>query len=71
MIFDVKLAEDVIVRVEADDQESAVLKAKEAVNKRTGSEAYDKLNFNYDKGLKSMKLRGLLGLGEKRDERGR
>ena len=71
MIFDVKLAEDVIVRVEAEDQESAVLKAKEAVNKRTGSEAYDKLNFNYETGLKSMKLRGLLGLGEKRDERGR
>ena len=71
MIFDVKLAEDVIVRVEADDQESAVLKAREEINKRKGSEAYDKLNFDYDKGLKSMKLRGILGLGEKRDQRGR
>ena len=71
MIFDVKLAKDVIVRVEADDQESAVLKAREEINKRKGSVAYDKLNFDYDKGLKSMKLRGLLGLGEKRDERGR
>jgi len=71
MKYDVKLAEDVIVRVEAEDQESAVAKAKEEINKRKGSEAYDRLNFNYDTGLKSMKLRGLLGLGEKRDQRGR
>jgi len=71
MIFDVKLAEDLIVRVEADNQEDAVIKAREEVNKRKGSEAYDKLNFDYDKGLKSMKLRGILGLGEKRDQRGR
>ena len=71
MIFDVKLEEDLIVRVEADNQEDAVIKAREEVNKRKGSEAYDKLNFDYDKGLKSMKLRGILGLGEKRDQRGR
>ena len=71
MKYDVKLAEDIIVRVEAENQEEAIKKANEEVNKKVGSEAYDKLNFNYDTGLKSMKLRGLLGLAEKRDQRGR
>tara|TARA_R100000781_G_scaffold36484_1_gene25850 strand:- start:6217 stop:9297 length:3081 start_codon:yes stop_codon:yes gene_type:complete len=71
MKYDVKLAEDLIVRVKAKNEEEAIQKANEEVNKRVGSEAYDKLNFDYDTGLKNMKLRGFLGLAEKRDQRGR
>ena len=45
--YDVKLAEGVIVRVNADSPEDATAKARAEIAKREGSKAYDKVFFDY------------------------
>jgi len=66
MKYDIKVAEDAVVRVEADDLDEAILKAQEFYKTQVGSKNYDQINFDYETGLQNNKMRGLLGLAEKR-----
>ena len=66
MKYDIKVAKDAIVRVEANTLEEAIVKAQEVYKTQNASKNYDEVNFDYETGLKSKKMRALLGLGEKR-----
>ncbi len=62
--YDVKLAEGVIVRVNADNPENAKAKAKAEIAKREGSRAYDKVFFDYETGIQNNALRARLAVAE-------
>lgn len=62
--YDVKLAEGVIVRVNADNPEDATAKAKSEIAKREGSRAYDKVYFDYETGIQNNALRAQLAVAE-------
>ena len=62
--YDVKLAEGVIVRVNADNPEDAKAKAKAEIAKREGSRAYDKVFFDYETGIQNNALRARLAVAE-------
>jgi len=66
MKYDIKVAQDAVVRVEANDLEEAIVKAQEVYKTQKASKNYDEINFDYKTGLKNKKMRALLGLGEKR-----
>ena len=66
MKYDIKVAEDAVIRVEADDLDEAISKAREVYKTQVGSKNYDQINFDYETGLQNNKMRGLLGLAEKR-----
>jgi len=63
-IYDVKLAEGVVVRVKADNPEDAKAKAKAVVAKKEGSKAYDKVYFDYETGIQDNALRAQLSVAE-------
>lgn len=63
-IYDVKLAEGVVVRVNANNPEDAKAKAKAVVAKKEGSKAYDKVFFDYETGIKDKALRAQLAVSE-------
>mgnify|MGYP003648634920 CR=1 FL=1 len=63
-IYDVKLAEGVVVRVNADNPEDAKAKAKAVIAKREGSIAYDKVYFDYETGIQNNALRAQLAVAE-------
>ena len=71
MIYDVKVRPDIVIRVEADNEDQATQKAFAELEKTEGSKVYDKAFFDYDTGVKSTKLRSLLGIAEGRDQAGR
>ena len=71
MIYDVKVRPDVVIRVQADNEDQATQKAFIELEKTEGSKIYDKAFFDYDTGVKSVKLRSLLGIAEGRDQAGR
>ena len=62
--YDVKLAEGVIVRVNADNPEDAKAKARAVIAKREGSKAYDKVYFDYETGIQNNALRARLAVAE-------
>ena len=62
--YDVKLAEGVVVRVNADNPEDAKAKAKAVIAKREGSKVYDKVYFDYDTGIQNNSLRAGLSVAE-------
>ena len=62
--YDVKLAEGVVVRVNADNPEDAKAKAKAVIAKREGSKAYDKVFFDYETGIQNNALRAQLAVAE-------
>ena len=62
--YDVKLAEGVIVRVNADSPEDATAKARAEIAKREGSKAYDKVYFDYETGIQNNALRAQLAVAE-------
>ena len=62
--YDVKLAEGVIIRVNADNPEDAKAKAKAEIAKREGSRAYDKVFFDYETGIQNNALRARLAVAE-------
>ena len=62
--YDVKLAEGVVVRVNADNPEDAKAKAKAVIAKREGSKAYDKVFFDYETGIQNNSLRAQLAVAE-------
>ena len=62
--YDVKLAEGVIVRVNADNPEDAKAKARAVIAKREGSKAYDKVYFDYETGIQNNALRAQLAVAE-------
>jgi len=62
--YNVKLAEGVFVRVNADNPEDAAAKAKAEIAKREGSRAYDKVYFDYETGIKNNALRAQLSVAE-------
>jgi len=62
--YDVKLAEGVVVRVNADNPEDAKAKAKAVIAKREGSIAYDKVYFDYETGIQNNALRAQLAVAE-------
>jgi hypothetical protein len=62
--YNVKLAEGVFVKVNADNPEDAKAKAKAVVAKRQGSIAYDKVYFDYDTGIQDNRLRAGLSVAE-------
>ena len=63
-IYDVKLAEGIVVRVNADNPEDATAKAKAAIAKREGSKEYDKVFFDYKTGIQNNALRASLSVAE-------
>ena len=63
-IYDVKLAEGVVVRVKAGNPKDAKAKALAAVAKREGSKAYDKVFFDYETGIQDNSLRASLSVAE-------
>jgi len=71
MIYDVKVRPDVVIRVQADNEDQATQKAFIELEKTEGSKIYDKAFFDYDTGVKSTKLRSLIGIAEGRDQAGR
>jgi len=71
MIYDVKVRPDIVIRVQADNEDQATQKAFAELEKTEGSKVYDKAFFDYDTGVKSTKLRSLLGIAEGRDQAGR
>ena len=71
MIYDVKVRPDIVIRVEADNEDQATQKAFAELEKTEGSKIYDKAFFDYETGVKSTKLRSLLGIAEGRDQAGR
>ena len=71
MIYDVKVRPDIVIRVQADNEDQATQKAFIELEKTEGSKVYDKAFFDYDTGVKSTKLRSLLGIAEGRDEAGK
>ena len=71
MIYDVKVRPDIVIRVEADNEDQATQKAFAELEKTEGSKIYDKAFFDYDTGVKSTKLRSLLGIAEGRDQAGK
>ena len=62
--YNVKLAEGVFVKVNADNPEDAVAKAKAEIAKREGSKAYDKVFFDYETGIQDNRLRAGLSVSE-------
>ena len=62
--YNVKLAEGVFVRVNADNPEDAAAKAKAEIAKREGSIAYDKVYFDYETGIQNNALRAQLAVAE-------
>jgi hypothetical protein len=62
--YNVKLAEGVFVKVNADNPEDATAKAKAEIAKRQGSIAYDKVYFDYDTGIQDNRLRAGLSVAE-------
>ena len=62
--YNVKLAEGVFVKVNADNPEDAKAKAKAEIAKRQGSIAYDKVYFDYDTGIQDNRLRAGLSVAE-------
>jgi hypothetical protein len=62
--YNVKLAEGVFVRVNADNPEDAAAKAKAEIAKREGSRAYDKVYFDYETGIQNNALRAQLAVAE-------
>lgn len=62
--YNVKLAEGVFVRVNADNPEDATAKAKAVIAKREGSKAYDKVYFDYETGIQDNALRAGLSVAE-------
>ena len=71
MIYDVKVRPDVVIRVQAENEDEATKKAFIELEKTEGSKIYDKAFFDYDTGVKSAKLRSLLGIAEGRDQAGK
>ena len=62
--YNVKLAEGVFVRVNADNPEDAAAKAKAEIAKREGSIAYDKVYFDYETGIQDNALRAQMAVAE-------
>ena len=62
--YDVKLAEGVVVRVNADNPEDAKAKARAVIAKREGSIEYDKVYFDYETGIQNNALRAQLAVAE-------
>jgi hypothetical protein len=62
--YNVKLAEGVFVKVNANNPEDAKAKAKAEIAKRQGSIAYDKVYFDYDTGIQDNRLRAGLSVAE-------
>ena len=69
--FNFKLTDDLTVPIQAENQQDALKILKAELARKEASPAFDNFYFDYDKGLKNIKLRGLLGLAEKRDQTGR
>jgi hypothetical protein len=69
--FNFRVTDDLTVPIQADNQQDALKILKAELAKKEASPAFDAYYFDYEKGLKSKKLRSLLGLAEKRDQSGR
>ena len=69
--FNFRVTDDLTVPIQADNQQDALKILKAELAKKEASPAFDAYYFDYEKGLKSKKLRSLLGLAEKRDQSGK
>ena len=69
--FNFRVTDDLTVPIQADNQQDALKILKAELAKKEASPAFDEYYFDYEKGLKSAKLRSLLGLAEKRDQAGK
>jgi len=64
MKYGVRVAPDVIIRVEANSEEEARAIVKAELAKKEGSKIYDQAFFDYETGINDLKLRGLLSTAE-------
>ena len=71
MIYDVKVRPDVVIRVQAENEDEATKKAFVELEKTESSKIFDDSFFDYEKGLKNIKVRSLIGIAEGRDQAGR